>query len=80
MTKGVEKERGDTIASLRAKEQDYTDLRGSTEYQHTRMIADAWCAAFLWKKQVLHCPGLLPIVFRQNIWGQKGLIIKRDIC
>jgi hypothetical protein len=58
MTKGVEKERGDTIESLRAKEQDYTDLRGSTEYQHTRMIADAWCAAFLWKKTSSSLPGV----------------------
>jgi hypothetical protein len=63
MTKSVEKERGDTIESLRAKEQDYADLRGSTEYQHTRMIADAWCAAFLWKKTSSSLPGVTNDLF-----------------
>lgn len=40
----------DTAADLFAKEQRYADLVRSSNYLHTRFLADAWCAAFVWKK------------------------------
>jgi len=40
----------DTAAALHAKEQRYAELVRSTGYLGSRFLADAWCAAFVWKK------------------------------
>jgi len=40
----------DTAAALNAKEQRYSELVRSTGYLGSRFLADAWCAAFVWKK------------------------------
>ena len=40
----------DSIAALQRKEDKYQNLRSSSEYQRSKLIADAWCAAFVWKK------------------------------
>jgi hypothetical protein len=39
-----------SIASLRRKEKLYGQLAKSPTYRHIKLIADAWCAAFVWKK------------------------------
>ena len=39
-----------TIDGLHHKEQKYQDLLKSSVYQTNRLVADAWCAAFLCKK------------------------------
>jgi hypothetical protein len=39
-----------SIASLRRKEKTYIQLAQSPTYRHIRLIADAWCAAFVWQK------------------------------
>ncbi len=39
-----------TVGGIRQKEKAYSQFLTSPEYQHQRMIADAWCAAFLWPK------------------------------
>ena len=40
----------DTAAALHDKEQRYTELVRSTGYLGSRFLANAWCAAFVWKK------------------------------
>ena len=39
-----------SLEDVQAKEKRYADLVGSTGYQSARLLADAWCAAFVWKK------------------------------
>src|SRR5208283_1244576 len=40
----------DSIAALQQKEEKYHNLTISPDYQQSKLIADAWCAAFVWKK------------------------------
>ena len=40
----------DTTAALHSKEQRYAELVHSSGYLNRRFLADAWCAAFVWKK------------------------------
>lgn len=42
----------DRLEDVQAKEQKYAELVHSTGYEFGRQLADAWCAAFVWKK----CP------------------------
>ena len=39
-----------SLEDVQAKEKRYAELVGSTGYQSARLLADAWCAAFVWKK------------------------------
>jgi hypothetical protein len=39
-----------TIAGVADKEDKYGELLESEEYQNSQFIADAWCSAFVWKK------------------------------
>ncbi len=48
----VETMSDDTTAALQRKEQRYAKLVRSVSYGNARFLADAWCAAFVWKK----CP------------------------
>ena len=41
----------DTIDDIQHKAEQFRGLVVSPEYQHARLVADAWCAAFVWKKQ-----------------------------
>jgi len=50
----VDRIRDDTAAGLHAKEERYADLVRSSGYLHSRFLADAWCAAFVWKKTKDH--------------------------
>jgi hypothetical protein len=40
----------DSIESVQEKEESYYRFNTSTEYRHAKLLADAWCAAFVWKK------------------------------
>ncbi len=40
----------DSIESVSKKENSYNRLNASAEYRDAKLPADAWCAAFLWKK------------------------------
>ncbi len=40
----------ETTAALLRKEERYGELLRSTDYLQSRFLADAWCAAFVWKK------------------------------
>ena len=46
----VDNIRDDTAADLHRKEEQYAALIQSSSYRHNRLLADAWCAAFVWKK------------------------------
>lgn len=39
------------VSSLRGKEQHWTGILSSDAYRHQKLLADAWCAAFVWPKQ-----------------------------
>ncbi|GHD17023.1 hypothetical protein GCM10007147_05740 [Nocardiopsis kunsanensis] len=41
---------GDSLQEVRRQESAYRELVGSEEYVQARRLADAWCAAFVWKK------------------------------
>jgi hypothetical protein len=38
------------VATLAEKEQRWKALLASQAYEHSKLVADAWCAAFLWPK------------------------------
>jgi hypothetical protein len=40
----------DTLPSVRRKESEYEKMIRSASYRYSRLWADAWCAAFVWKK------------------------------
>ncbi|KOU89506.1 MULTISPECIES: Eco57I restriction-modification methylase domain-containing protein [unclassified Streptomyces] len=40
----------DTLAEVRRQETAYRDFAESTDYVRALHLADAWCAAFMWKK------------------------------
>lgn len=39
-----------TLAEVSALQEQYARLIRSSEYESTRLLADTWCAAFVWKK------------------------------
>ncbi|WP_051273673.1 Eco57I restriction-modification methylase domain-containing protein [Desulfotruncus alcoholivorax] len=39
-----------SIDGIRCKQERYRECINSDSYRHTRLLADAWCAAFVWKK------------------------------
>nr|MBZ4194319.1 N-6 DNA methylase [Candidatus Contendobacter sp.] len=40
----------DTVAGIQAKQVRYAELVRDSGYLHGQLLADAWCAAFVWKK------------------------------
>ncbi|MGA2263479.1 MAG: N-6 DNA methylase [Acidobacteriota bacterium] len=40
-----------SISGVHEKEASYERLNASEEYGHAKLLADAWCAAFVWKKR-----------------------------
>ena len=40
----------ESFATVKDKERKYADLVRGTAYQNARLLADAWCATFVWKK------------------------------
>ena len=40
----------ESIAAIHDKEQQYAGLLASTGYRKAALLADAWCAAFVWRK------------------------------
>lgn len=59
----------DSIVAVQKKEKQHLEMLQSQAYQHRLMIANAWCATFVWKKQ-FHGPE--PIT--KDIW----IHIKKD--
>ncbi|WP_242343610.1 Eco57I restriction-modification methylase domain-containing protein [Anaeromyxobacter terrae] len=50
------------LAAVASKEARWEDLRASAAYRHQRLVADAWCAAFVWPKPPLEPKKPSPIV------------------
>jgi hypothetical protein len=40
------------VEALAKKEESWDGILGSPEYRHQKFVADAWCAAFVWPKQL----------------------------
>jgi hypothetical protein len=45
----------DDLSALAGKERGWTGILSSEAYRHQKLVADAWCAAFVWPKE----PGAL---------------------
>lgn len=50
----VEQAQDDSLDDVHKKEQKYVELVQSTAYENARLLADAWCAAFVWPKDEEH--------------------------
>lgn len=50
-TRDIDDASDDTIGEVQRKAEQFHGLVVSPEYQHRQMVANAWCAAFVWKKQ-----------------------------
>lgn len=50
--RGIDEVPDDTIDEIQLKAEQFRRLVVSPEYQHAQQVADTWCAAFVWKKQV----------------------------
>lgn len=53
-------ERDDSILAVSKKEHHYSELLGSEEYQNARLLADLWCAVFVWVKDTSEVGKLCP--------------------
>lgn len=60
----------DTIEGVKAKENHWKELVESASYGAGRMLADAWCAAFVWKKTREMGDAITESIFRRL--EQKG--------
>jgi hypothetical protein len=49
--RGVEQAPDTDVAALGEKERQWKALLGSQAYEHEKLVANAWCAAFLWPKE-----------------------------
>jgi len=55
----------DSLQGLRQKEAQYRRIMESDEYRRTRLVGDAWCAAFFWRKHPDAPPALTEALFRR---------------
>lgn len=53
--------------ALAAKEERWDRILASSEYRHQKLVADAWCAAFVWPKQPGEPTGAAPT---NELWRQ----------
>ena len=74
------------IAGVRAKQQHYEDLVKSSGYLYGQFLADAWCAAFVWKKTRAFPYPITEAVFReieqnpyQHATGHDGGWLEREV-
>jgi hypothetical protein len=42
----------ESVAAIEGKERRYAELISASEYESSRVLADTWCAVFVWKKDV----------------------------
>ena len=50
----------DSVAAVDAKAKRYAELVNGADYLNARLLADTWCAAFVWKKDVSDLGKLCP--------------------
>lgn len=46
----LDRTRDDTLSDVSTKESIYAELVKGVDYQNARLLADTWCAAFIWNK------------------------------
>jgi len=76
----------DTVEEIRRKQEYYTKLVQSNDYLFGRLWADAWCAAFVWKKNNEFAYPITEEVFRNieknpysiSTWMRDEIIRLRD--
>ncbi len=56
----------DTLAAIQAKQKAWEELVRSGSYLSNRLLADTWCAAFVWKKTKAFSYPITEEVFRQT--------------
>lgn len=61
----LERESDDTLAGVQRKQDRYAELVRSSGYQFGRLWADAWCAAFVWRKDRTFDFPITERIFRQ---------------
>lgn len=61
----LEREPDDTLAGVQRKQERYTELVRSSGYEFGRLWADAWCAAFVWRKNRTFDFAITERIFRQ---------------
>lgn len=54
----------DTLADVHQQAEGYRAWAESSEHRHARLVADAWCAAFMWRKTKDAPPPVTHNVFR----------------
>ncbi len=57
----------DAIEGLRDKERRWKEIQAKEAYRHQRLVADAWCAAFVWPKQTGELSDAAPV---NEVWRQ----------
>ncbi|MDA1014110.1 MAG: N-6 DNA methylase [Planctomycetota bacterium] len=50
----------DSVADVAEKERRYTELVSGSDYQNARLLADTWCAVFVWQKDTSDLGKLCP--------------------
>lgn len=53
--------------ALATKASQWDGILGSAEYRHQKLVADAWCAAFVWPK---HAGALSDVAPTDDLWRQ----------
>ncbi len=53
------------VAGVRAKEQRHAEIESALEYRKAKLVADAWCAAFVWRKAMDAPDGVTQDVFEK---------------
>lgn len=54
-----------TLADVRHQAASYRDWESSAEYTHARHVADAWCAAIVWRKTMEAPPAITHDIFTE---------------
>jgi hypothetical protein len=68
----------DTLDEVRRKEAQYAALASDPEYVKARLLADAWCAAFVWeKRQTASFPMTFPMEFSKFPPPMTDLLYRR---
>ena len=76
----------DTVEEVRRKQERYKQLVQSSDYLFGRLLADAWCAAFVWKKNNEFAYPITEDVFRNieknpysiSIWMHDEILRLRE--
>lgn len=63
----------DSLEGIQSKEERYLECVNSDSYRHSRLLAGAWCAAFVWKKTTEFPYPITESVFRKMEQNPAGV-------